>query len=147
MDEKELTTTEESTSPSLDAMNAELEALREENARLKAEMEKAARLEREGEELKLLFPEANVEELPDEVKRDYNGGMLLAAAYSLYDKRRKVAEDNAKASNRLNGESTPGDIENDGQGDGSFTLEDIRRMPREEVRNYLERIYRSLEKR
>ena len=124
----------------------ELAELREENARFRAEAAKLKRLESESEELKLLFPDADTEALPDEVKENWENGMLLAAAYALWDKRRLLAEANADTANRINAEASPGPIENDGSGDGSFTIEDIRRMPRSEVRNYLDRIYRSLEK-
>ena len=121
--------------------------LKAENERMKALLEKAERLRNEGDELKLLFPEADVETLPDEVNADWEKGIPLAAAYSLWDKRRQVAKANADAANRLNAEGSPGPIENDGAANGHFTLDDIRRMPREEVRNYLDRIYKSLESR
>lgn len=47
--------------------------------------------------------------------------------------------------NARNNESTPGDIKNDGMG-GSFSLDDIRRMSRDEVRLNYERIIESLSK-
>ena len=125
---------------------AELAELREENERFKAESAKAKRLEAESEDLKLLFPEAYTDALPDEVTENWENGMLLAAAYALWDKRRLLAEANADTANRINAEASPGPVDNDGSGDGSFSIEDIRRMPRSEVRNYLDRIYRSLEK-
>jgi len=124
----------------------ELAALREENARYKAEAARKSRLDAESEELLLLFPEADINALPDEVGENWENGMLLAAAYALWDKRRKTAEVNAETVNRVNAEASPGPVTNDGSTDGSFTIEDIRRMPRLEVRNYLDRIHRSLEK-
>jgi len=124
----------------------ELDALREENRRLRHEDETRKRFTEESEELLLLFPEAQTDALPEEVKANWEKGMLLAAAYALWDKRRILAETNAEASNRLNAAASPGPVTNDGSGEGNFTLEEIKRMPGSEVRKYLERIYRSLEK-
>lgn len=146
MDENEVMSEVSLTAEIVEISAEELAALREENERFKAEAERKARLEAESEELQLLYPEADVTALPDEVAENWEKGMLLAAAYALWDKRRSVAEANAETANRLNGEASAGPVANDGSTDGSFTLEDIRRMPRAEVRNYLDRIYRSLEK-
>jgi len=124
----------------------ELKELREENRRLKSEAEARARFEKESEELLLLFPEAQTDALPEEVTESHKSGIPLAAAYALWDKRRILAETNAEASNRLNAAASPGPVSNDGSGEGSFTLEEIKRMPVGEVKKHLERIYKSLEK-
>ena len=129
----------------------ELEALRRENRRLKAERERKI-LERMGASsrteaaaLCTLFPECDAAALPGEVLADYGKGVPLDAAYALWDRKRALRELSERESDRLNAEASTGELTGDGQGDGSFTLDEIRRMPRNEVRRYLDRIYRSLE--
>ena len=124
---------------------SELEALREENRRLKAEREREDRFREEAAALGALFPECDAAALPEEVLADYGKGVPLDAAYALWDRKRVMRELAERESDRLNAEASTGEMTGDGQGDGSFTLDEIRRMPRGEVRRCLDRIYRSLE--
>ena len=123
----------------------ELEALRRENRRLKAEREREEKFRTEAAALCTLFPECDAAALPGEVLADYGKGVPLDAAYALWDRKRALRELSERESDRLNAEASTGELTGDGQGDGSFTLDEIRRMPRNEVRRYLDRIYRSLE--
>ncbi len=123
----------------------ELEALREENRRLKTEREREERFRNAAQALCALFPGCDTASLPEEVMADYEKGVPLDAAYALWDRKRAVRESAQRESDRINAEASTGEIAGDGQGDGSFTLDEIRRMPRSEVRRCLDRICRSLE--
>ena len=124
---------------------SELEALREENRRLKAEREREEKFREEAAALCALVPECDASALPEEVLAEYEKGVPLDAAYALWDRKRVLRELAERENDRLNAEASTGEMTGDGQGDGSFTLDEIRRMPRSEVRRCLDRIYHSLE--
>ena len=65
-------------------------------ARLKEELSQrdalAERLAREGEEFRVLYPNTNMQDLPDIIWEDVARGIPIAAAYALLERRRFTAE-------------------------------------------------------
>ena len=92
-------------------------------------------------ELRELFPEATLDDLPTEVKESE---LQLAAAYALYDCRRRRLREIAEAENKRNAERSAGGI-SDGD-DGSYSPDEVRRMTRDEIRKNYDAVLRSMKR-
>ncbi len=135
----------------LAALTAEKEALLEELSLLRAEHEAlrneyAAResQRRQQQEFHALYPEVELDALPDEVVAQT--ALPLAAAYALYERRQERERARAEAANLRNAQKSSGDARHDGDSDGEYSLEEIRRMSPGQVRSRYQTILHSLKK-
>ena len=94
---------------------------------------------REVSELQKLFPEAELDALPSEVRESE---LPLAAAYALYDCRKRRLREIAEAENRRNAERAAGGV-SDGDG-GIYSPDEVRRMTRDEIRKNYDAVLRSM---
>jgi len=126
------------------ALMAEKEALLAELASVRAtyEAERAQRLQRE--EFCALYPEVDLASLPEEVTAQ--SALPLAAAYALYERRRAREAARAQAANLENAQKSSGSAHHDGESDGEYSLEQIRRMTPAQVRTRYQTILHSLKK-
>jgi hypothetical protein len=116
----------------------ELEALRYEK-RLREN------LSAELEEFKLLFPDADIEDVPDEVWEAAPDGKGLCAQYALYLKRLSLKKESAEKKNEENGAAAVPEV---GGSDKEiyFTPEAVEKMSRAEVEKNWTAILESMKK-
>ncbi|MCL2518987.1 MAG: hypothetical protein FWF15_10535 [Oscillospiraceae bacterium] len=100
----------------------------------------------EEKEFRELYPDVEIEDLPDEVSGHTDEGLPLAAAYALYERKQFMANKKADKVNLENAQKSPGNIKHDGTNDGTFTFEQIKKMSADEVRRNYDSIIASLEK-
>ena len=114
-----------------------------EEYRLEKEVKK--NLESELKILFELFPDINVDDIPDEVFEKSDNGKSLAAQYALYylKEEKKKAEQKEKEEENLKA-ATP-DVKNATQ-DAYFTPDDVRGMTEAEIRRNYKTIMKSMEK-
>jgi len=93
-----------------------------------------------------LYPDVEIEDLPDEVLEQSQNGIPLAAAYALYERKQFMARKKANKVNQDNARKSPGNIAHDGSNDGTFTFDQIKKMSADEVRKHYEQIIDSLNK-
>lgn len=127
-----------------EALAAQLCELRAQNEALRAEWEKerAERIERE--EFCALYPDVDLRSLPEEVLT--NGTLPLAAAYALYERRNALSSAKAAQANLQNAQKSSGSAHHDGESDGEYSIEEIRRMTPRQVRTRYQTILHSLKK-
>ncbi|MBR2387775.1 MAG: hypothetical protein IKB02_03295 [Clostridia bacterium] len=142
----ETKTDEECTSkenePSVEEMLVELKKLREELLEKRKVFEKMSRDISEFEEL---FPEKKVNEIPDTVWESVKGGIPLAAAYALYERKNAIRRDTAEIANTANSARTTGPIGRDAT-EIFYTPDEVRAMSRSEVRKNYSKILESMKK-
>ena len=103
----------------------ELESLRREKALRE-------NLSRELEELMTLFPETDVDEIPDEVWEACPDGKGVCAQYALYLKRQEMKKTVADKKNDENVKSAVPNVKT-GEEEAFFTPEQVEKMSRAEV--------------
>lgn len=130
----------------------ELNSLRAELARVRtalAEQETMfLRLQKEARdrtELCRLFPEADPDDLPEEVAEAHANGIPLVAAYALYEKQNAARARQYEAINRRNAERASGRA-GVGTSEEYFTPDEVRRMSPSEVRAHFKTIRESMKK-
>ena len=116
--------------------------------RLKAELAQkdamAERLAREGEEFHALYPDANMQDLPDSVWQDVGRGIPIAAAYALFERRRYTTEQKALEYNHANARRSSGSLEPTAP--DYYSPAEVRAMSQSEVRANYDKIMRSMQK-
>lgn len=116
--------------------------------RLKAELAQrdamAERLAREGEEFHALYPDANMQDLPDSVWQDVGRGIPIAAAYALFERRRFTTEQKALEYNHANARRSSGSLEPTAP--DYYSPAEVRAMSQSEVRANYDKIMRSMQK-
>lgn len=127
----------------LAALQAENAALQAELSQLKEEMARSAQDFAQQKEFRLLFPDVDPSALPKEVTEST---LPLCAAYALYCRKKAYQESLAQAANAQNAQAGSGAVHHDGESDGEFTVEEIRRMSPDAVRRNYSTILRSLKK-
>ena len=137
----EETDTEEK-EPSVEEMLRELKALREELLEKRKAFEKMSRDIGEFEEL---FPEKNVNEIPDSVWESVKTGIPLAAAYALYERKNAIRRDAAESTNTVNSARATGPIGRDVT-ETFYTPDEVRAMSRAEVQKNYSKILESMKK-
>lgn len=128
--------------PSVEEMLKELKALREELLEKRKAFEKMSRDISEFEEL---FPEKNVNEIPDSVWESVKTGIPLAAAYALYERKNAIRRDTAESTNVENRSRTTGSIGRDTT-DSFYTPDEVKAMSRAEVKSNYSKILESMKK-
>ncbi|MBO4979961.1 MAG: hypothetical protein J6D16_06100 [Clostridia bacterium] len=118
------------------ALEAEIERLRGEVARLG---ELQARSRGELDEFCLLFPSVPLSSLPGEVREAVDGGVPLAAAYALYEKR----EAHRAASGQRSAESSWRGMNESGGGE-YYSPSEVREMSQKEVHKNYKKIMESM---
>lgn len=114
----------------------ELAALRTEAEALRAELAAERRVSVELREFCTLYPETPTEAIPDTVWDKVKGGIPLAAAYALHERRQLCAKQAAEAAQNTARARSSGALEG-GPGEMPYTPAEVRAMSPEEVRrNY-----------
>ncbi len=129
----------------MEGLRAEAERLRSEAESLRAELSAERKLSAELREFAALYPETAVEEIPDGVWDAVKGGIPLAAAFALHERRsmreRAAAEaDRARARAR-----STGPLENGG-GDMYYSPAEVRAMSAADVRQNYSTILASMKR-
>ncbi len=115
---------------------AELSALRGEAEALRAELAAERRVSAELREFCTLYPETPTEAIPDAVWEKVKGGIPLAAAYALYERRQLCARQAAEAAQQRSRARSSGAVEG-GTAEMPYTPSEVRAMSPSEVRrNY-----------
>ncbi len=116
-------------------------------AELKALKDFFSLQKRQDEELaafRELYPDTPLDTIPDRVWEEVKGGLPLAAAYALAERRRAREEALAASQDARNRQRSAGPIR--GSDAEEYSLEEVRRMSRGEVRAHLSGIRRSMQK-
>lgn len=126
-----------------------VESLRSEIDRLRAELEESRaanqKIADDISEFHRLFPNIELNALPDEVHESVRAGIPLSASYALYEKRLAAERERIDAINRQNarkssgaaGKNTPKEY---------FSPEEVRSMSQSEVRENYKKIIDSMKK-
>ena len=127
----------------------EIESLRAEVAALRGALEanerEHSRMLGEIGEFSEVFPERTLEEVPTEVWQQVKGGVPLAAAYALYEKRTEAHNKLVEQVNMKNTEQSAGAL--GGAGDNNyFSPSEVRRMSATEVKANYKMIIESMKK-
>lgn len=114
----------------------ELAALRSEAEALRAELAAERRVSAELREFCALYPETPTEAIPDAVWEKVKGGIPLAAAYALHERRQLCARQAAEAAQADGRARSSGAVEG-GAAEMPYTPAEVRAMsPAEVRRNY-----------
>lgn len=126
----------------------ELGQLREELSRLRDEVQSARKAlfarEAELEEFHTLWPDVPLAALPDEVLREVDRGVPLAAAYALVERRQQQTAKIAEATNAVNQLRSSGAASGDSS--GFLSPAEVRAMSPEQVRKNYRQILLSMPK-
>ena len=130
---------------SIDVLKEDIRTLKEQIAELEAAKQAQERMLEEISDFHALFPEADLEAIPEEVWASVKNGQPLAAAYALYQRRAeaemaRIAKINAKNASRsagIAGKNTAGEY---------FTPDEVRKMSRAEVHANYSKIKESMKK-
>ncbi len=130
-------------------LSDEREVLRAEIARLKAALDarerEHSRMVGEIGEFSEVFPERTLEDVPAEVWQQVKGGVPLAAAYALYERRSAVHRELVDQVNMKNAGQSSGALT--GSGDNNyFSPSEVRRMSASEVKANYKMIIESMKK-
>ena len=127
----------------------ELDALRTRVAELQKELEKSqqetSKTVNQIKELYSLFPDANVNALPDTVWQSVSEGNSLAAAYALQLCREKQKADEIRSVNKKNAALSAG-LAGDAARGEYFTPSEVRAMSQSEVRANYTKILESMKR-
>lgn len=132
--------------PSEQRFQEEISALRADVARLQAELQAQTaafdRMSRECAEFTQLYPNQSISSIPKEVWESVGDGVPLAAAYALHCVKKERREQLAQQVNRLNRETSGGDV----GGDISNFLSpgEVRQMSAAQVRENYSKIIDSM---
>jgi hypothetical protein len=127
-----------------EALGAQIAQLRAQNEALRAEWEQERTARAEREEFCALYPDVDLRSLPEEVLS--HSTLPLAAAYALYARRCALADERAAQANLQNAQKSSGRAHHDGESDGEYSLDEIRRMTPRQVRTRYQTILHSLKK-
>lgn len=122
----------------------DIRALKTEIQRLQAVLTAKETKARETLEFSLLYPGIPLDGLPLEVKEAE--GLPLAAAYALYERKKLLLCKRAEAINAQNVAKASGQVCHDGGEDGSFTLEEVRRMTPGQIHRHYQSVLNSLKR-
>ncbi len=123
----------------LSEMQKELALLREE---LNRKSEMFRRFGNDLAEFNTLYPEMDMNTLPDSVWEDIKRGIPMAAAVALAERRRTREEETARESNLQNKRRSPSGIA--GSSEEYFSPAEVRAMSQTEVRENYQKIMRSI---
>ena len=123
-----------------DGIRATLEAR---IASLEAELAERDRRHAEREEFCRIFPDADPDDLPDEVVAVASSGVSLAAAYALHRHMRQLELKQAHQDNQRNARNVPHAIDGGGS-EPFFSADTVRAMSRAEVKDNFSYILNSM---
>lgn len=132
----------ESKAEELDALRAEIAALKEALSKKSAE---ADMIKGQLGEFSTLFPNVSPEDIPEEVWESVAVGGSLAAAYALYHRKEQLRRNRVRELNDKNAELSTGKVGVDSAKE-YFTPSDVRAMSRSEVRANYSKILNSMKK-
>ena len=123
--------------PAADTAAAEaLDALRREAEQLRQELAAERRISAELREFAELYPDTPQAAIPDGVWEKVKGGIPLAAAYAMHERRQLRLREAAEAANAESQKRSSGALEG-GTADMPYTAAEVRRMSADEIRrNY-----------
>lgn len=124
-----------------ESLLAEIKRLKDELARRDSMAERFAK---EGEEFCTLYPNTDMQQLPDSVWQDVGRGVPLAAAYALFERRRYYTEQKAAEYNHTNMRRSSGSLEPTEP--DYYSPAEVRAMSQSEVRANYDKIMRSMQK-
>ncbi len=130
--------------PTPTPLTEDIPALKAEIQRLQAELTAKETKTRETLEFSLLYPGIPLDGLPQEVKEAEE--LPLAAAYALYERKKLLLCRQAEAINAQNVTKASGQVCHDGGEDGSFTLEEVRRMTPGQIHRHYQSVLNSLKR-
>jgi hypothetical protein len=120
-------------------LRSELESLRQ---RLETAERTAREISAGWREFSELYPDADLNSLPDSFNSDVERGIPPAAAYALEMRRREIRRLKIEESDRRAREMSSGRVS--GTDDGLYSPDEVRAMPPAEVRKNMEKIRRSM---
>lgn len=120
-------------------LRSELESLRQ---RLETAERTAREISAGWREFSELYPDADLNSLPDSFNSDIERGIPPAAAYALEMRRREIRRLKIEESDRRAREMSSGRVS--GTDDGLYSPDEVRAMPPAEVRKNMEKIRRSM---
>ena len=112
-------------------------------ASLEAQLAERDRRLAEREEFCRIFPDADPDDLPEEVTSVASSGVPLAAAYALHRHLRQLELEKAKQDNHRNSRNIPHAIDGNGS-EPFFSADTVRSMSHEEVKNNFSDILNSM---
>lgn len=123
----------------------ELAALRAEADALRQELSAQRKLAGQLREFSALYPETAAEEIPESVWDAVKGGLPLAAAYALHERRAMLARAEAEAEQEKARERSSGALEGGG-GDLFYSPAEVRAMNAAQVRQNYSAILASMQR-
>ncbi len=123
---------------------ASYEALQKEYETLKEDCRLQAHRSAQQAEFRVLYPEVDIDSLPDCVTNDPS--LPLAAAYALYERKKAQSALQAQAQNEANLQKSSGAVRGAGAQDGIFSLDEIKEMSGKDIRTHYADVLRSLKK-
>ena len=140
--DQEASSDTEVSSSETEALRAEIEELRE---ALKEKEAASERILSQLGEFYELFPQVELRAVPENVWESVKGGLPLAAAYALYEKKRDAERALASAVNQRNAEQSSGAVGKD-NGREYYSPAEVRKMSAAEVRKKYNIIIESMKK-
>lgn len=145
---EEYETTEKADFPeeeNIDTLKKEIESLKAQLSALEAERNTQNKLLQEVSSFKELFPDVELDDIPQSVWEQVKNGTPLNASYALYEKRLKAEEARIAKINASNALSSPG-IAGKDTANEYFSPEDVRKMSPSEVHANYAKIKQSMKK-
>ena len=134
--------------PTVDELDQKRQLLEEQILALEGELERkkaeADKKASEYTEFKKLYPDVNENDLDPEVTDMVNGGVPLAAAYALYEKKQAQRNAEAVAHNKATKSGGFGSLGRNSDNE-FYTPDEVRAMTRADVRKNYQQILRSME--
>lgn len=145
-DEETATSTiENPDTESVEVLKEEILALRQQISELEETKRAQERMIEEISDLYTLFPEADLEKIPESVWTSVKNGCNLPAAYALYQKRAEAEAERIAKINTENASRSPGIAGKNTAGE-YFSPEEVRKMSRAEVHANYSKIKESMKK-
>lgn len=128
-----------------ESLRDEIHSLRQRITELEAERDTQARLIQEVADFAALFPDVDLELIPESVWDSVRKGTPLMASYALYEKRMKAEEARIAKINASNASRSAGVAGKDAAGE-YFSPDEVRRMSPSEVHANYSKIKESMKK-
>ena len=129
----------------IEALKEEILSLKEQISALEAERETHSRMLQEVSDFSLLFPDVELNDVPESVWESVKKGTALSASYALYEKRLRAEEARIAKINASNASRSAGVAGKDTASE-YFTPEDVRKMSPSEVHANYSKIKKSMSK-
>ena len=136
---------EELSEDNTDALKEEILFLKQQISELEAAKKEQERMLGEISDLHALFPEADLEEIPESVWESVKKGCSLPAAYALYQRRAQAEAERIAKINSKNASSSPGTAGKNTANE-YFSPDEVRKMSSAEVHANYSKIKESMKK-